>query len=97
MAGVPGGGALVGVRHPQHRRLLKRPPRQQDAQWQSSPREARWHRQRWQPRQVEGPGVGWPPLVVRGDHFTTWKVSCNLLNLRKEFTEGFFRAIFGNP
>src|SRR5262245_40708524 len=25
---------------------------------------------------------------------TTWKVSCNLLNLRKQFTEGFFRAIF---
>jgi len=31
------------------------------------------------------------------DLHTTWKVSCNLLNLRKEFTEGFFRAIFGNP
>ena len=28
---------------------------------------------------------------------TTWKVSCNLLNLRKQFTEGFFRAIFVSP
>ena len=28
---------------------------------------------------------------------TTWKVSCNLLNLRKQFTAGFFRAIFINP
>ena len=28
---------------------------------------------------------------------TTWKVSCNLLNLRKQFTEGFFRAIFASP
>src|SRR5215831_13273374 len=25
---------------------------------------------------------------------TTWKVSCNLLNLRKQFAEGFFMAIF---
>jgi hypothetical protein len=25
---------------------------------------------------------------------TTWKVSCNLLNLRKQFAEGFFRDIF---
>ena len=24
---------------------------------------------------------------------TTWKVSCNPLNLRKQFAEGFFRAI----
>src|SRR5215813_14182153 len=29
--------------------------------------------------------------------FTTWKVSCNLLNLRKQFAEGFFRAIFISP
>src|SRR5215468_11116730 len=27
---------------------------------------------------------------------TTWKVSCNPLNLRKQFAEGFFRAIFIN-
>jgi hypothetical protein len=25
---------------------------------------------------------------------TTWKVSCNLLNLRKQFAEEFFRDIF---
>ena len=24
----------------------------------------------------------------------TWKVSCNLVNLRKQFAEGFFRGIF---
>jgi hypothetical protein len=35
------------------------------------------------------------PLGVGLD--TTWKVSCNLLNLRKQFTEGFFRAIFVSP
>jgi hypothetical protein len=29
--------------------------------------------------------------------FTTWKVSYNLLNLRKQFTEGFSRAIFVSP
>ena len=29
--------------------------------------------------------------------FTTWKVSCNLLNLRKQFTEGFFSAVFVSP
>ena len=28
---------------------------------------------------------------------TTWKVSCNLLNLRKQFTEGFFSAVFVSP
>jgi 4-hydroxyphenylacetate 3-monooxygenase len=28
---------------------------------------------------------------------TTWKVSCNLLNLRKQFAEEFFRAIFISP
>jgi transposase len=28
---------------------------------------------------------------------TTWKVSCNLLNLRKQFTEGLFRAVFVSP
>ena len=26
----------------------------------------------------------------------TWKVSCNLLNLRKQFAEGFFGDIFVN-
>jgi hypothetical protein len=31
---------------------------------------------------------------VFGDVHTTWKVSCNLLNLRKQFAEGFFRDIF---
>ena len=25
---------------------------------------------------------------------TTWKVSCNPLNLRKQFAEGFFRDVF---
>src|SRR5215218_2311584 len=25
---------------------------------------------------------------------TTWKVSCNPLNFRKQFAEGFFRAVF---
>jgi hypothetical protein len=29
--------------------------------------------------------------------YTTWKVSCNLLNLRKQFTEGFFSAVFVSP
>ena len=33
------------------------------------------------------------PETVRDIH-TTWKVSCNLLNLRKQFAEGFFMAIF---
>src|SRR5262245_66309608 len=28
---------------------------------------------------------------------TTWKVSCNQLNLRKQLAERFFRAIFINP
>jgi hypothetical protein len=31
------------------------------------------------------------------DTYRTWKVSCNLLNLRKQFAEGFFRAIFISP
>jgi hypothetical protein len=29
--------------------------------------------------------------------FTTWKVSCNPLNFRKQFAEGFFRAVFISP
>jgi hypothetical protein len=28
---------------------------------------------------------------------TTWKVSCNPLNFRKQFAEGFFRAVFISP
>jgi len=32
-----------------------------------------------------------------GERDTTWKVSCNLLNLRKQFTEGFFSAVFVSP
>jgi hypothetical protein len=42
-----------------------------------------------------------PKADLRGANLkgadTTWKVSCNLLNLRKQFTEGFFRAIFVSP
>jgi type III restriction enzyme len=37
-----------------------------------------------------------PELNAEGIH-TTWKVSCNLLNLRKQFTEGFFSAVFVSP
>src|SRR5215471_295457 len=37
-------------------------------------------------------GNGLFDLFVR-----TWKVSCNLLNLRKQFAEGFFRTIFISP
>src|SRR5262249_53202951 len=33
-------------------------------------------------------------FAMKGFHHTTWKVSCNLLNLRKQFAEGFFRDIF---
>jgi adenine-specific DNA-methyltransferase len=29
--------------------------------------------------------------------YTTWKVSCNPLNFRKQFAEGFFRAVFISP
>ena len=31
------------------------------------------------------------------DYHTTWKVSCNPLNFRKQFAEGFFRAVFISP
>ena len=33
------------------------------------------------------------PNPLESHHDTTWKVSCNPLNLRKQFAEGFFRAI----
>jgi transposase-like protein len=35
--------------------------------------------------------------IAREVGVTTWKVSCNLLNLRKQFTEGFFSAVFVSP
>jgi transposase len=37
-------------------------------------------------------------VMVQGQvHDTTWKVSCNPLNFRKQFAEGFFRAVFISP
>jgi hypothetical protein len=35
--------------------------------------------------------------VVLSALYTTWKVSCNPLNFRKQFAEGFFRAVFISP
>jgi hypothetical protein len=35
--------------------------------------------------------------AMTGTFNTTWKVSCNLLNLRKQFIERLFRVIFVNP
>jgi ATPase subunit of ABC transporter with duplicated ATPase domains len=35
--------------------------------------------------------------VRLGVNVTTWKVSCNPLNFRKQFAEGFFRAVFISP
>jgi hypothetical protein len=37
------------------------------------------------------------PCACRHRSDTTWKVSCNLLNLRKQFIERLFRVIFVNP
>jgi RNA polymerase primary sigma factor len=37
------------------------------------------------------------PSDARHTTDTTWKVSCNPLNFRKQFAEGFFRAVFISP
>jgi hypothetical protein len=40
-----------------------------------------------------GRRFGQSPAITALSH-TTWKVSCNPLNLRKQFAEGFCRTIF---